>query len=238
MIKAIIFDFDGTLTPLSLDFTHIKEEIADIARRYTTEDLIKEAEGNYVLEMICKVEKELVGTQSAVVFQKEAFNRLKSLELESAINKDVFPYARAVLKEIKNNGIKTGIITRTSIDVVRSVFRDVDSYISVIVTRENTRHVKPDPLHAFEALHMLDVLPVESMMVGDHPTDIMVGMRAGMMTAGVLTGRTQREDFEKIGSTFILNDIRDILSLKVILDSQTYTSGSHIFHTVISERRK
>jgi len=65
-------------------------------------------------------------------------------------------------------------------------------------------------------LRTLDVLPGESMMVGDHPTDIMTGIGAGMMTAGVLTGRTQREEFVKIGATFILNDIRDILNLNVV----------------------
>ncbi|MCX5811589.1 MAG: HAD family hydrolase [Proteobacteria bacterium] len=221
MIKAIIFDFDGTLTPLSLDFTHLREEIADIARRYTTEEIIKETEDNFIIEMIYRIEEKLDGAQAVAEFQKEAFDRLKFLELESSMNKDVYPYTRDVLKYLKGNGIKTGIITRTSIDVIRHVFVDVDNYISVTVTRENTRRVKPDPFHAFEALRILDALPGESMMVGDHPTDVIAGKGAGMMTAGVLTGRTQREDFEKIGATFILYDIRDILNLKVLADSRT-----------------
>jgi len=216
MIKTIIFDFDGTLTPLSLDFSHLKQEIADIARRYTTEEIIKETEDNFIIEMIHRIEKRLDGTQAAGEFQKEAFDRLKALELESAMNKDVFPYTRDVLKKLNVKKIKTGIITRTSIDVIRHVFVDVDNYISVIVTRENTRHVKPDPLHALEALRMLGALPGESMMAGDHPTDIMAGMGAGMMTAGVLTGRTLREDFEKTEATFILDDIRGILNLEIM----------------------
>jgi HAD superfamily hydrolase (TIGR01549 family) len=219
MITAIIFDFDGTLTPLNLDFTHIRQEIAIIAQQYTTEEIIKGTEGGYIIEMICKIEGSLNKTTVAAEFHKKAFHRLKSLELEAAMGKDVFPYTRNVLMELKGKNIKTGIITRTSIDVVKSVFADMDNYISVAVTRENTRNVKPDPLHAFEALHMLGALPGESMMVGDHPTDIMAGMGAGMMTVGVLTGRTLREDFEKIGATFVLDDIRDILNLKVMADS-------------------
>ncbi len=215
MIKTIIFDFDGTLTPLSLDFSHLKQQIADVARRYTTEDIIKETADNFIIEMISRIEKRLDGTHAAEKFQKEAFDRLKSLELEASLGKDVFPYTRDVLKGLNGKNIKTGIITRTFIDVIKHVFVDVDDYISVTITRENTKHVKPDPLHALEALRMLDALPSESMMVGDHPTDIMAGMGAGMMTAGVLTGRTLREDFEKIGATFILNDIRDILNLEV-----------------------
>jgi phosphoglycolate phosphatase len=213
MIKTIIFDFDGTLTPLSLDFNHIRREISEIARRYTTEEIIKETEGDYMLEMICKIKDKLDGTSASAEFRKEAFDRLKFLELESAAGKDVFPYTRDVLEKLKAKKIKTGIITRTCIDVLRRVFVDMDNYIIVTITRENTRHVKPDPVHALKALHMLGALPGESMMVGDHPTDVMTGINAGMMTAGVLTGRTQREDFEKIGANFILNDIRDILNI-------------------------
>ncbi|MCX5804568.1 MAG: HAD-IA family hydrolase [Proteobacteria bacterium] len=216
MIKAIIFDFDGTLTPLSLDFAFLKGEIANIARRYTTEEIIKKIESNFIIEMIRKIEERLDGTSAAEEFQKKAFDRLKFLELESAMNKDVYPYTRDVLKNLKVKGVKTGIITRTCIDVVRRVFVDIDNYIDVTVTREDTKHVKPDPIHAFAALRMLGVLPDESMMVGDHPTDVMAGIGAGMMTVGVLTGRTQREDFEEIGATFIMDDIRDILNLEVI----------------------
>jgi phosphoglycolate phosphatase-like HAD superfamily hydrolase len=216
MFKAIIFDFDGTLTPLSLDFSHLKQEIANVARRYTTEEIIKETEDNFIIEMISRIEKRLDGTRAAEEFQKEAFDRLKFLELEASLGKDVFPYTRDVLKRLNGNKIKTGIITRTFMDVIKHVFVDVDNYISVTITRENTKHVKPDPLHALEALRMLDALPGESMMVGDHPTDIMAGTGAGMMTAGVLTGRTRREDFEKVGATFILNDIRDVLNLEVV----------------------
>lgn len=223
MIKAVIFDFDGTLTPLSLDFKLLREEIANIARRYTTEEIIKETEDNFIIEMIHRIEDRLNGAREAAEFQKEAFDRLKVLELESAIGKDVYPYTRDVLKNLKLIGIKTGIITRTTIDVVRRVFIDMDNYISVTVTREDTRHVKPDPFHAFEALRMLDALPGESMMVGDHPTDVLAGMGAGMITVGVLTGRTKREEFKKIGATFILNDIRDILNLKVIIQTKQFS---------------
>jgi phosphoglycolate phosphatase len=216
MITTIIFDFDGTLTPLSLDFVSIKGEIADIARSYTTEEIIKEMEGHYVLEMICNIEERLNGTLAAEEFLKKAFDRLKFLELESAMNKDVYPYTRDVLKNLKVKGLRTGIITRTSIDVVRHVFVDLDDYIGVVVARENTRHVKPNPVHAFEALHVLGSLPDKSIMVGDHPTDIMAGIGAGMMTVGVLTGRTKREAFEKIGANFIMDDIRGILNLEII----------------------
>jgi phosphoglycolate phosphatase-like HAD superfamily hydrolase len=47
-------------------------------------------------------------------------------------------------------------------------------------------------------------------MVGDHPTDIQAGRQAGMKTIGVLTGRTQREGFEKAGADYILDNVTKV----------------------------
>jgi len=217
MIRAIIFDFDGTLTPLTLDFTRLRAEIAKIARAYVTEDVIGELEGHYIIEMIYAVEERLGGRAEARLFHREAFEELRVLELEAAQGKDVYPFVRGVLKNVKDRGMKIGIITRTCIDVIRSVFVDVEQYVDVVLTRENMRQVKPHPAHALEALRMLDVGPAEAMLVGDHPTDVTAGKEAGMVTAGVLTGRTQRMAFEDVGATFVLADIRDILQLKSLI---------------------
>ena len=37
MIRAVIFDFDGTLAPLSLNFDHMRAEIEAIAGQYVSE---------------------------------------------------------------------------------------------------------------------------------------------------------------------------------------------------------
>jgi phosphoglycolate phosphatase len=50
-------------------------------------------------------------------------------------------------------------------------------------------------------------------MVGDHPIDIHAGKRVGMKTIGVLTGRTQREEFEKAGADYILREATEICNL-------------------------
>jgi phosphoglycolate phosphatase len=210
MIKSIIFDFDGTLTPLTLDFSRLREEIVKIARKYVTQEAICELEGHYIIEMIYEIGERLNGERS---FEEEAFEKLRVLELEAAQSKDLYPYAREVLKNLKDRGIKTGIITRTCIDVIRSVFIDVEQYMDVVVTRESLRQVKPHPAHALEALRILEVSPNQAMLVGDHPTDVIAGKEAGMTTAGVLTGRTQRSAFEDVGATFVLDDIRDLLQL-------------------------
>jgi len=93
------------------------------------------------------------------------------------------------------------------------VFPDIRQYVQAIGPRHDVKQVIPHPAHATEALRLLDLLPEEAILVGDHPTDILGGQVVGMKTAGVLAGRTSREAFEEAGATYIIEDIRGIPDL-------------------------
>ncbi|MEI6153237.1 MAG: HAD-IA family hydrolase [Deltaproteobacteria bacterium] len=214
-IKAVVFDFDGTLTPLTLNFDSLRAEIVKIAREYVNEKILDDMQGQYIIEMIYGIAQRLDGQNGPSEFKNRAFERLRVLEVEAARGKDVFPYTRNVMRSLHNKSIKTGIITRSCIDALKTVFPDIFDYTDSIVTREGIEHVKPHPDHVLEVLRILNVDPDETLIVGDHPTDVMAGRSAGTYTAGVLTGRTTREAFEEAGATYILNDIREIIQLRI-----------------------
>jgi phosphoglycolate phosphatase len=211
MMKAIIFDFDGTLTELTLDFASLEEEIIKVALDYVPADIVRSSEDRFIIEMIYRIANRM--DMRGPEFQKEAFNRLKSLELEASKGKDVFPYTRGVLAGLHEKNIKTAIITRTCRDVLKQVFPDMNGYIHTAVTREDIREVKPDPAHVREALRLLRVAPEEAMMVGDHPTDIYAGNALNVKTVGVLSGRTGKKAFQEAHATFICDDIRGIMGI-------------------------
>jgi phosphoglycolate phosphatase len=211
MIKGVIFDFDGTLTELTIDFSFVRGEIEKIARRYISDEEIKSQEGQYILEMINGVEEMLGGMVSE--FKREAFEELRNLELHASHGKGVYPYTRDVLTELKSKGIKIGIFTRTHLDVVLHVFPDIRDFVDAIVTRDDVERVKPHPDHAGEVLRLLEIRPEETLVVGDHPTDIKSGQAISAKSAAVLTGRITREIFEEAGATYILSDVRGVLDV-------------------------
>lgn len=211
MTKGVIFDFDGTLTELTLDFGHLRTEIEKVVRQYIGDDEIKSQEGQYIIELIYWVEERLRGRADA--FRREAFARLRELEMEASRGKDVYIYTRDILSQLRKKGIKIGVITRSHVDVLKLVFQDIENYVETIVTRDEVREVKPHPNHGTEVLRLLGIMPKEAIIVGDHPTDVLAGQAVGMKTAGVLSGRTTREGFEKVGATYILEDIRGILNI-------------------------
>ncbi|HON86358.1 MAG TPA: HAD family hydrolase [Syntrophorhabdaceae bacterium] len=211
IFRAVVFDFDGTLTELTLDFGLLREEVFKIARGYTDPETLKCLDGFYIIEMIYELERRL--GERGRVFSGEAFKRLEELEIEAAAGKDVFPYTREVLKGLKDRGIKNGIITRSCVAVLHQVFPDINDYVHGISTREHIRYVKPDPRHVEHVLESIQVRPKDAMLVGDHPTDITAGKDAGLKTVGVLSGRTKQQSFKEAGADYIINDIREILAI-------------------------
>jgi phosphoglycolate phosphatase len=210
-VRGVIFDFDGTLTELTLDFQFMKAEIVRMARQYVPEETITALEGHFILEMIYEIEDRL--EEKGPRFRREAFERLRVLELDASRGKQVYPYTREVLAGIRGKGVKVGVITRSCLDVLTSVFPDIKEYVEGIVTREHIREVKPHPGHVYAISELLSIHPEEGMLAGDHPTDIEAGKAAGMRTVGLLTGRTTKRDFETAEATYILEDIRGILDL-------------------------
>ena len=209
-IKAVIFDFDGTLAILNIDFLSMRDQVLGLVRRFgVDESSIRE---RYLLELIdevCQVlwEKNSLGVEP---FYEEAHQILHKIELRAAEEGRLIPGTKETLVNLRRKGMKIGIVTRNCEDAVRKVFPDIDEFCDVFLSRNSIKRVKPHPDHLFSVLKTLGVGPGEAVMIGDHTIDILAGQRAGMKTIGVLTGRIKKEEFERAGADLILNEARDV----------------------------
>jgi len=212
-IKAIIFDFDGTLAVLNIDFSLMKERVFDLMRRYSVqEETIQE---KYLLEIIDEVYQILwrVNPPNAEDFYQKAHDILYEVEMRAAKDGKLIPGTEDTLKSLKQRGIKIGIITRNCEDAVRKVFPNLNDFCDVFVSRNSVKKVKPHPDHLTYAMELLKTSGEESVMVGDHVIDVQAGKGVGMKTIGVLTGRVKKEEFEKAGADYILRDVSEISEL-------------------------
>ncbi len=212
-IKAIVFDFDGTLAFLNIDFSLMKERIFDLMRRYgIREETIQE---KYLLEIIDEVYQILwkKNPSGAEAFYQESHRILHEVEMRAAEEGKLIPGTEATLKSLRKKGIKVGIITRNCEDAVRKVFPNINDFCNAFVSRNSVKKVKPHPDHMIYVMELLKALGEESLMVGDHIIDVQAGKRVGMKTIGVLTGRTKKEEFEKAGADYILKDVLEIYKI-------------------------
>ena len=212
-IKAVIFDFDGTLAVLNIDFSAMRERVFDLMRRSGIhEEAIRE---KYLLEIIEEVyemlwEKNPFGAER---FYQESHDILHEVEMKAAGKGRLIPGAVGTLKGLREKGIKVGIITRNCEDAVRRVFPEIDDFCDIFVSRNSVKKVKPHPDHLTRVMNSLKISGEEATMVGDHIIDIQAGKRVGMKTIGVLTGRTKKEEFEKAGADYILKDASEVYKL-------------------------
>jgi phosphoglycolate phosphatase len=212
-IRAVVFDFDGTLAVLNIDFSSMRERVFDLMRHYGVRDeLIEE---KYLLEIIDEVYQVLCekNPSAAEAFYQESHQILHEIELKAAEEGRMLPGVERALRFLRRKGIKVGIVTRNCEEAVRKVLPNIEEFCDVFVSRNSIKKVKPHPEHLTTVMKVLNVLGEEAVMIGDHPIDVQAGKRVGMKTIGVLTGRTKSEEFEKVGADYILRDASELCAL-------------------------
>lgn len=211
-LRAIVFDFDGTLALLNIDFKEMRRDILDLAGSFG----ITEAglAGLFVLEMIAEANRRIVTVrpEDGAIFTSRAMRLVTDRELAGAGNSRLFPGVKEMLSELRHRGLKTAILTRNCLKAVTSIFPDIRDYSDAVVTRDETERVKPHPDHLLAVLRLLEENPSRTAMVGDHPMDVRVGRDVGALTIGVLTGYSSAEDLEGAGADLILERATDITS--------------------------
>jgi phosphoglycolate phosphatase len=212
-IKGIIFDFDGTLAVLNIDFFLMKTMVFSLFAEYgVNPDVIQQT---YLLEIIDEVDLALRRRDpaSAERFYRAAHSILHGIELKAAEEGRLIDCTRETLERLRCCGIKVGIVTRNCEAAVRKVFPAISEFCDAFVPRDATRRVKPDPAHLYSAIDALGIAADQAVMVGDHTIDIQAGKSAGMLTVGVLTGRVERVEFEKAGADYVLADVSELCPL-------------------------
>jgi len=96
------------------------------------------------------------------------------------------PDMLVLLKKLKKNGIKIGIITRNCKKVSEIAIKKFSIPCDVVLTRDDVEKVKPDIYHLKEAMKKMGVKKESVIIVGDHYFDILCGKKAGILTCGIV----------------------------------------------------
>ncbi|MCS7181148.1 MAG: HAD-IA family hydrolase, partial [bacterium] len=216
-VKGVIFDFDGTLVILSIDFKKIKEKILNEAKNLNLKVPSEELPILELLEEIRKLNGKKGGN-----FYTIGHNILKEEEIKASQKTYPRKGTLELLKKLRENEIKIGIITRNCRQVVEKVIEKFGIPYDVLLTRDDVERFKPDPLHIKECLKKLGLKKDEVILVGDHFLDVRCGKKLNILSIGLLSENVKEEDFLKEGADFVLDDIKDI---EYILDLKGFPTG-------------
>lgn len=102
------------------------------------------------------------------------------------------------LTALQDRGLRLAIVSTKYRYRIEAILErhEAGHFFEVIVGGEDTRKHKPDPEGLRLALKKLGISKAQGLYVGDHRVDAEAAMEAGVPFVSVLTGATEREDFE------------------------------------------
>ena len=189
-LELVVFDFDGTLAELNIDFGEMRRLVNGLAVEYGL-DLASSGQP-YVLEAIEFAVGQL-GPRGAD-FRAGAEELIVGLELASARAGRLFPGVRESLAALGRSGLERAVITRNCRRAVETIFPDLYDWCELFLPRDDVERPKPAPEHLAAVLERLGKGPGGTLMVGDHPMDVATGRALGAQTCGLPTGRMSREE--------------------------------------------
>ncbi|MBL4932119.1 pyrophosphatase PpaX [Clostridium paridis] len=208
MIRAVLFDLDGTLidtNKLIMDsFKKAFKEILDIE---PPEEEIAMLFGRPLVQTLGQYSEERVDD---LVKTYRDYNESNHDNMCNA-----FEGVKEMLIQLKNMGIKTGIVTskRASLAKRGMEISGILNLMDVIITPESTEKHKPDAEPALKACEILNIKPSEAIMVGDATYDILCGKGAGCKTIGVKYTAIPLEELRQASPDYFIEKPMDVIEI-------------------------
>jgi len=182
-MSAILFDMDGTLIdsePLWLK-TEI-EVMAEVGCHWDEQDQI-----NCLGGPAERTERYMQERSQNIKPYGYFINRLHEVMRVRITNElDLIPNALSLLKECKDAGIKTALVTASSRDLMTIVLKRFPiGTFDVIVSGDDVEKSKPDPAPYLLAAKQLSVDILKCLVLEDSLTGVQSGLSSGAKVIGI-----------------------------------------------------
>jgi pyrophosphatase PpaX len=208
MINTILFDLDGTLINtndlIKASFMHTLNHY--YPNQYTEKDIITFF-GEPLEVSFRRVDPERVE-------ELTRFYRKHNKEKHDEYVKE-YPNVNTTLAALKEKGFKLAVVTTKRWETAKLGLRfaNMTTFFDTIVTMDDIQNPKPDPEPLLLALERLGATPEEAVMVGDSPSDIEAGQRAGTKTVAVSWTIKGVSAFDAVHPDFIIDDMSELLGI-------------------------
>ena len=217
MIKAVLFDLDGTLLNTLKDLN----EASNHTLRYFNLPLVT-----------INQTKQFIGNGVKMLLKRSAFNADIDYELAYEVFKkyyrnhikdytSVYDGIIDVLKYLKSKNIKIAVTSNKYQEGVEILVNDLlNPYIDIALGSSETVKVKPHPDMVNIVLDKLNVSSDQCLFIGDSDVDIVTGKTNNIKTIGVTWGYKDKKVLENEKPDYLIDNQLELI--KIIKEINNY----------------
>ena len=208
MLKAVLFDLDGTLLDTLPD---IRASLNVTLQKFGYPEVTPEQARLYVGNGAKKlVERALPQGAPDLEEVYEDF-RARYAQSDNSLTR-LYEGEREVLSFLVGRGVKLAVITNKPQEATKKCVEQFfpRSLFSFVAGDSGLFPCKPDPALARYCALSLRVSPAECAFVGDGETDVLTAKNAGMTGIAVLWGYRSRERLEEAGANLFCGSFPEL----------------------------
>jgi phosphoglycolate phosphatase len=212
-IRAAIIDLDGTMVDTADDFVAaLNAMLARIGlEQPVTRDEVTDYVGKGSENLIRSVLAVRLSHSQAVAQFDDALAIYQSEYAKiNGKHSALFPEVKEGLEAMRELGVSLACVTnkphRFAVELLTHF--GIVEFFKVILGGDSLPAKKPDPLPMLTACERLDVLPRETVAVGDSENDALAGRAAGLATLTVPYGYNHGKPVQSVKSDGIVSSLR------------------------------
>ena len=211
MIRAVIFDLDGTVVDSNeLHVDAWDETFRRYGKQFPRADLhrqIGKGGDQYLPVFLDERELHEIGKEvekfRGDLFKRDYLARVKP-----------FPKVKELFERIRDDGKRIALASSGNADEVTHYVElaELGELFETQTTKSDVDHSKPRPDVFLAALRHLGTPADETIVIGDTPYDVQAAKKAGMRTIGLRCGGFPQEELLAYGAVAIYDDPADLLA--------------------------
>ncbi|WP_178669024.1 HAD-IA family hydrolase [uncultured Eubacterium sp.] len=219
MVKAVVFDFDGTLCDTGVGVKKSAKYALDAfgIKAPEWEELDFFIGPPLLVTFQERFNQSVTDAEKLVKKYRERYTNIGLYESEFY---DGIPQ---LIKDLKSQGFKLGIASSKPINYIEELLikADLQSYFDYISAVSFNADCESKQSILERCLNELGVEPSEAIMVGDRFYDIDGARGAGVDSVGVLWGFGSKFELIESGATYVVDKIQDIESIALGMYERT-----------------
>lgn len=211
MIKAFLFDMDGTLTDSEKYYTEGTFNWVNKIKNISLKDIYPIIGTN--MDETYKILSNISGL---------SYDEVIKLNTEYFVNHPInyndyiFDDVKDVLNILRNNGYKLALCSMSERWMVEQFIKDckLENIFDVILSDDEVKNSKPNPEIYLKAIELLNIKSDEAIVIEDSCNGILAGKNANMK---VYARNASRYNIDQSRADYIFNDMHEILDNSKLL---------------------